>query len=574
MKKYIKLIGLCIISVFLLVGSLGTVAQTTMENELGVDFGEDFAIEVDFNGNYQTDMINVEVVKDFNNANNPALVTSDADEAFDQQFFMSHFNTSGVSTSYVAVEKLEADLVINPPIGNSIRLGHVNGTVPFQTLLQYFQYEGDDVFVANTFRGYVAYTTTPDDETIDPDDDTFVGYTLVEKHLIDKLNEYLTAPGRNFPEIPDYNYEPIYDPVNKKFGMKYTNIFMVWQDTEAEPPATLNLIKQYLKGFDGVVTGGNLVAASLFDSLTFTYQIIEREEDNKTIVDVVTEYDIGAMKWLITLDEESLYNLMVQYVPGIDATNSFHEPSFDISFATGYTATTWTVTVPQLTFYTGSAVSTRIDAAAVELLGPTSIAGPPGMGISVATSTNVIRIGETLGAFPNYDAATGGTVIPFGEFFNTSFVGKDTYDRTLYDGTVDTGLPIYVSTRTIEEAQELVKSENLIEGYFAMQSKMTEGFTRFAAKELTGAQSTPSLSDLNMEVSDSYVTLVQMPYWSGLKVVQDPTYSAVAAVAAIPDVSETGDGSDTTSSSSAIPGYEFFAVLLAAPVIIAYRKRK
>ncbi|MHA2366462.1 MAG: hypothetical protein ACXAC7_21070 [Candidatus Hodarchaeales archaeon] len=532
MKKFIKLIGFCLISTFLLVNSLGAGAQTTMKDLLGVDFEEDFAIEIDFNGNYQTEMYEVEVINDLNNPNNPALSTNDSYSANDQHFFMSHFNTSGISTSYIAVEKLEADLVINPPIGDPIILGHVNGSVPFQTLLQYFQYEGDDVFVANTFRGYVAYTTSPEDDTIDPSDDIYVGYTLVEKHLLDKLNDYLTT--HQFPKIPEYNYEPIYDPANKKFGMKYTNFFIVWQDTEADSPASLNLIKQYLDGFDGVATGENLIAASLFESLTFTYQIIEREVNSThTIIDIVTEYDIGPMEWLITQDQESMHNLIIQYVPGIDESNTFHEPAFEISFDTGYAANTWTVTVPELTFYTGEAVSSRINAAAIEFLGPTSVAGPPGLGISVVTSSNVIRIGETLERFPNYDVQTLGVVIPFGEFFETSYVGKETYNRTLYDGTEETGLPIYISTRSIMEVDQLVQNVNLIDGYFTMQSTMTEGYTRFVAKELTGAQSTPTLSELNMEVSDSYVTFVQMPYWNGLKVVQDPIYSAVAKRMAI-----------------------------------------
>lgn len=568
-------------------------AQTAMKDVFGVDFGEDFAVSIDLNVESSTFpsstslLDNAEVIKDHvNGASNPEVRTSDSNEWYDQDFFLAHYNTSDINNIYMAVEKLENNLTIKAPGGLTYNLGHVNGSVPFQTLLQYYQNDGKDVMVANTFRGYVAYTTTAEDQLLDKDDQTYLGYTLVEENLLNYLNTVLDDNG--FGAIPQYGYEPIYRTEtngDKVFGMKYTNFFTVWQDTEAEPPEALKSIANLLDGFEGVATGGNIVAASLFDYLSFTYTVKTRlANETHTIVDVETKYDVGPMKWLITTDDLTTYELLnSSLIPGIDHTNSFHTEEYPISFQTGYSVAPWfNVTVPALSFYTGGAVPVRSDADAI------AGANAEGYGIAVATSTNVYKAGLTvdLPSTPQNDMiplSVGGDT-----FFETSFVGKATYDRTLTNGTVETGLPVYINMTTLENAMNLVKlTPDLLQGYFETQSKMTNGAVLFAAKALSPVYAAATSSSvLDMTVEDTaYVTFVQMPKWSGMEVVQDPTYSAVAAVAGADETSdtpgdtETGD-TETTSggggggSTTAIPGYELLTMLAVIPVGFYLKRRR
>lgn len=578
-----KLLAICLITVFFLFSSLGALSSvntSSMKEVLGVDFGEDFAIEIDFNIDtgaiFPADdvSVDIQVLRDFNNISvNPA----DSNPLNDQQYFFSHFNTSGISTSYFALEKIEQDLIIQPPFGApAVNLGHVNGSVPFQTLLQHFTHGAVDVLVANTFRGYIAYTTTPDDPTIDASDSVFLGYTLVEEHLIDRLNLYLSDAG--FSDIPAYGYEPIYDKATMTFGMNYTNFFVVWQGSDAQG-SELDLLNALadLQGFEGVATGGAIQAASLFDYLTFTFTINEVVANaTHTIIDVVTKYDLGPMSWLITRDDSTLFDNLNSFLPTINSGNSFHRPSEVLSFSTGWTGfPTIDVTIPALSFYTGEAVPTRIDASAV------FSHGASGFGIAVVTSTNVVKLGSTLDDPLILTDNPDDPVIPLNfdgsTVFETSFAQKAHYDRTFPNGTKQTGLPVYVSTRTLDQVQQIVNIGSAFSLYFQAQSAQTIGFTRFAARQLIPALSN---EDIHMDVSSTaYVTFVQMPLWSGLEVVQDPTYSAVSAVSGIVSTDSSGTGTGTGSTSgtgntSVIPGFELLTVFLVVPVVVLFKKRK
>lgn len=593
MKKLTKILAIGLIAMFFLFSGTGGLSSATgeMEDLLGTDFSEDFAIEFDFNGPFG-DASNLQVLSDFNNPSNPAINTVDQDEFTDLQYFMSHFNESGVETTYLALEKIEKNLTLDLLIGNDIIIGHVNASLPFQTLLQHFDHNGSDVLVANTFRGYVAYTTTPDDQILDANDKTYLGYTLVESHLIDLLNSYLTDYG--FDEIGPYGYEPIYDAATKTFGMNYTNMFMVWQDTDAEPPQALKDLSEglgklvNLDSFEGVVTGGDLVAASLFEYLTFTYRVElnPASNDTVTIVDVITEYDVGPMKWLITKDDLTTFNLLDLFTNVDNGTNAFHVNSTEIIFSTGWNLPggydTWNVTIPELSFYTADAVSTRIDATAV------FAHGAEGFGIAVVSSTNAIKLGFDLtqpsdltsdSSDPVIGLEFGGTTV-----FETSFVGKSTYDRTFFNGTTETGLPIFVSTRAPEDLHEIINTENLIDLYFKAQSKQTKEFARFAARQLIPAISEVDLAGIDVEKT-SYVTFVQMPKWSGLAVTQDPTFSAVSAIADLQDEdtetseTETDETTATTTGggggpTTSIPGFEILSLVAIIPIVVTLRKRK
>ena len=77
-----KLLAICLITVFFLFSSLGALSSvntSSMKEILGVDFGEDFAIEIDFNIDtgaiFPADdvSVDIQVLRDFNNVSfNPA----------------------------------------------------------------------------------------------------------------------------------------------------------------------------------------------------------------------------------------------------------------------------------------------------------------------------------------------------------------------------------------------------------------------------------------------------------------------------------------------------------------------
>ena len=123
-------------------GLLPASAQTPMKDTLGVDFGEDFAIVVDFNvdsGNYNNFPGDIQVLRDLANPSNAKVNPVDQNANADQEYYLAHFNTSGVHNSYFALNKMEQDMKIKiPVVGTEVQIGHINGSAPFQTLLQYY----------------------------------------------------------------------------------------------------------------------------------------------------------------------------------------------------------------------------------------------------------------------------------------------------------------------------------------------------------------------------------------------------------------------------------------------------
>ncbi|MFV2015111.1 MAG: hypothetical protein ACC656_06775, partial [Candidatus Heimdallarchaeota archaeon] len=485
------------------------------------------------------------------------------------------FNSSKMNTIYLALNKLEFDLKASI-LGNTINLGHVNGSAPFQTLMQYFNVLDRDVFIANTFRGYLAYETTPTDPTLGPGDDVYLGYTMVETNFINFLNGVFGS--KLAYTIPDYGFEPLYTNTDteKSFGMNYTNFFVVWQDVK---PAPVDALNAFDNNFDQVVTGKDIVAASVFEYLTFTYKIVETKLNaTHTKVDVITEYDVGPMKLLITRDDATRYGLIEGFLSSVtDGVNSFNTAAQDITINLKQYDTRLpnpTISIPSLSFYTGDAVTQRIDASAV--LG----AGATGFGLAIATSTNVIVVGENVEDHePLTDAQD--SVIPLNingnSIYETSFEGKSTYDRTLNNGTVETGLPIYISTRSPSELSSFIDFGNVASDYFKAQSLMTNGLAVLSARELNPDRFGSILGpgDLNLRVDQTkYVTFVQMPQWSGLEVTQDPTFSAVAAVPQkAGDSTDTSNGGDGKSSEpSGVPGFEFYAMILIVIPLAIKRK--
>lgn len=573
MKK-IKKLHLEIIAAFLIILSLGSPGLATtadaMTNLMGTNFSNNFGLIVDFNygdpANPPSSLSsNFQVLQDLGNPNNPKVNPVDKNPWYDQQYFFSNFNVSGVNNIYLALNKVEFNLTIPIPLSTkTVNLGHINASAPFQTLLQYYKYQGQDVLVANTFRGLIAYSTTANDGKINSTDQSYFGYSFVESHLLGILNTALTNHG--FSAIPAYGYKPIYDPTTHTFGMNYTNYFVVWQDTK---PSGYGGNFPTSSSFNGVAVGNHIVAASLFKYLSFTYHVETVSQNaTSTIVQVTTKYSLGPMQWLITTDNSSAYSAIQAADPNINSSNSFQNSAtgysivIDVGSNSAYQAN---INIPTLTFYTNDAVPQRINAQAM------ASAQATGFGIAIASSTNAYVQGSST--IDNGGAQTNAQNIniplSFGNdnFFQTNYAGKSTYTRTFTNGTTETD-PVYISLRSLANMNQLIDTSSLINGYFDLQSLQTYGLSIFSASQLDPHHFTNSwsISQMKMDTaSTNYVTLVQMPYWSGLQVVQDPTFSAVAAVA-------SNGSSGNTSSISSTPGFEMVAILAVIPLV--YLKKK
>ena len=569
-KKFKILAGLLIL---LASSSLPAVSLTPMVDTLGEDFSSNFGLVFDLNAqgdpSSSTISTNVQVMQDLGSNTNPLVNPVDQNPWYDQQFFFSHYNVSGVSNIFLALEKMEFNITFNV-LGNTFNVGHVNGSAPFQSLLQYFHFNDKNVLVANTFRGLVAYTTSPNNETLDNTDQSYFGYSFVESHFLDLLNGALT--GHGFSAIPQYGFTPIYDPSTHTFGMNYTNYFVVWQATPSSAPSALSAVAG--NAFDNVATGSNIVAASLFKYLSFTYKV---EEDTaastatSTVVKVTANYDLGPMEWLITKDDATtLGNIQASSSGSIDSSNSFNMGASNIQFNVGSSYAV-VVPVPSLSFYTGAAVQTRIDASAMQTNGVS------GMGISVVTSTNAIVLGSTVNAADEKTNSQDINIpLSFGSdtFFKTDFAGKSTYTRTFANGTADpTHYPVYVSTRNYANLGDLIDTSSLASAYFGLQTIQTIGTAIYSLVQLNSGFTSADHTNLKVDHT-SYVTFVEMPKWSGLQVTQDPSFSAVSAVS---PSSSSGTGSTSSSAntvSPSAPGFEMYLFMVAVVPLYILKKRK
>lgn len=542
----------------------------TMQDQFGTNFSNDFGLVVDFNYNNGPSSTgvgsNLQVLKDLGNSSNPKVNPVDTDLTNSQQFFFSHFNVDGVDNIYLALNKLEFNISLDFGV-KTISFGHVNGSAPFQSLLQFFKYQGNDVLVANTFRGLLAYSTQADNGTISPTANTYFGYSFVESHLLNLLNDTIKSHG--FADgIPSYNYEPLYFPENHTFGMKYDNYFVVWQDTTPQAPS--KLASYAGNAFDNVVSGSNMVAASLFKYMKFTYHVVEDQAaSNSTykVVNVVANYDLGPMEWLITKDSASAYASIASGNTQIDSSNSFNTAAtnWNVTVVTPISKLEVIVPVPGLTYYTGAAVSQRLNAQAMKN------SGVDGMGIAIASSTNAFVDGQDLNTTSSVTNDQNTTVpLTYGSstFFNTNYVGKSTYTRTFNNGTTESKLPVYISLRTLAGMSQLMDTSSLLDGYFQLQTAQTTGVSVYSAHQLDPVNlGTYTASQLNLNIDQTkYVTLVQMPKWSGLQVTQDPTFSAVAAVAG------SSSSSSSKSITSGVPGFEFYMAIVAVIPLYAFKK--
>jgi hypothetical protein len=569
-----------------------------------------FAIEVDLVGSgtsvFDPDHEHPDLIRDLLD-DDPAVSVGDSNEFEDEQFFLAYMNKSGIETAFSALEKFEHMLTFKdfiteetynqiyaagialPALRDALvaPLSHVNGTAPFQQLVQHYTTSEDtefkDVFVTNNFMSLIAYSNGTGDATdhLDKKDSLFIGYTFAIQNLTDAINDALEAYGHD--RIDYYDVEASFEHTDDdtfEFGVRYENMLVLWQSITVEPKG----IDVFAGGAgdrldypEGIVFGHGIAAASVLDHLEFNY-VFETEvftgANNYTEGRVTTHYNIGETNLLITRDDQDYIDTHAAAWNNDPFADEFSYTVFipdeiaDFDFSTVIPGlpdipNSVTVDLPELAFFVGDDAKTRM-------------MKEGGFGLSVATSTTTFGVdvdGETYEEDgDDINCKMGGKT-----YFFTEFTDKKTYklqglqDLWAIDPTLDR--PVYV--HPFDPAGWGVEDFGLAIAYFVVEFALAYGFTAFMARELTGFVMSED-SKKYVQVDLLYFTFTDFPEWYGGEIVHDPTYSAVAAMAAEGmETSATESSEGPGESSDGIPGFEILSVILAIlPLYALYRKRR
>ncbi|MFX0122865.1 MAG: Heimdall-CTERM domain-containing surface protein [Candidatus Hodarchaeota archaeon] len=577
----------------------------------GHNFEENFfAIEVDLVGAgtsvFDPDQEHPDLIRDLLD-DTPDVSVGDSKELEDLQFFLAYMNNSGIETAFSALEKFEHMLTFKdfideetyneiytagafvPALRNALTapLSHVNGTAPFQQLVQHYTTSEDtefkDVFVTNNFMSLIAYSNGTGDNTdvMDKKDSLFIGYTFAIQNLTDAINDALELNGHD--RIDYYDVESSFETIDDhtfEFGVRYENLLVLWQSISVKPKS-IDVFDggadDRLGEFKGIVYGHGIAAASVLDHLEFNY-VFETEEfhgANEYIEGrVTTHYNIGETNLLITRDNQSYIDTHAVAWNNNPFAGEFSYTVFipdeiaDYDFSTIIPSlpdipNSVTVDLPELAFFVGDDAKTRMMKTG-------------GFGLSVATSTTTFGVdvdGETYEKDgDDINVKMGGKT-----YFFTEFTDKMTYKllglEDLWD--IDPTLDRPVHVHPFDPIGWGVEDFGLAKAYFIVEFALAYGFTAFMAKELTGFVMSEDTKKY-VEVDLLYFTFTDFPEWFGGEIVHDPTYSAVAAMAAEGmGTSATESSEGPGESSEGIPGFEILSAILAIlPLYALYRKRR
>ncbi|MHA2108576.1 MAG: Heimdall-CTERM domain-containing surface protein [Candidatus Hodarchaeales archaeon] len=586
------------ISVIFLLILLTFTSPAQAADYAGHDFSEDhFAVEIDLYPNAAIP----DVIYDFETG----VEGTDSIPETDLQFFMSYMNKSGIEVAYSALEKMEhwikfrdllpddvGDLIdtLGPlaPAGAAealdTNLVHVNATAPFQQLVQHFNTPwGTDAFVTNNFMTLVAYSggTGSDPLLMDSGDNLYMGYTFAIQEVAAALN---TAMAPHY-EIPPFDYEASFEQTadGYTFGINYTNMFVLWQDitVKLRGPDYLSAVGLQLPETKGIIYGQDIVAASVLDHLAFEYIFKVEEIDLGTtpsikvnLGTVETRYHIGETNLLVTKDDSAF--ITAHAADWID-TPFTATPSYTLDVPPalqGQTVGTWTfpssvtLTLSEMAFFINDDAKVRMSMA-------------DAFGLTVVTATNwfdtqvvsnpqfATHLDEPED--PTIDLQKDGNV-----FFWTSFKNKMNYklrelDFAPFNINATTDRDVYV---TLFDPSGWFAA-NVAKPYFIVEFSLAWAFTVFIANKVAPEIVHPGVGQHTEVINQLlYLTFTEFPEWYGGEIYHDPSYSAVAAVAAQPETTSDGpSGSDTNGLN--IPGFELISVLVALPVFYAsYRKRR
>ncbi|MHA1227683.1 MAG: hypothetical protein ACTSPV_13130 [Candidatus Hodarchaeales archaeon] len=575
------------ISVIFLLTILSFTSPVSAAAFAGHDFTEEyFAVEVDL---AVPDPSNPDVISDLLNESAP---TGDSNEDFDLQFYMNYMNNSGIETAFSALEKVEYNLTFGDLLEDSVydiikemgsydealnaNIFNVNATAPFQQLVQHYTTPwGEDVFVTNNFMSLVAYSSNPDDQIMDAEDELYLGYTFSVQALVDAVNQVLENQNHTY-RIGYFDYEPYFEVTDNgfKFGIRYTNMFVLWQSIKVAPRGVdIFGNSQYIKqDTGGVVFGQDIVAASVIDHLDFEYEFTTQEmtgANNYVLGTVTTHYNIGETNFLVLNENEiptgnwsfNPFTAAPSYTLDIpDVLEGTPIPLLGITIPSSVT-----INLPEMAFYVDDDAKSRM-----------MMANSFGLTVATATTTFGVSVdGETY--TDNTDNDTSQTIdIAMGghTYFFTEFTGKNTYKllglESLFgiDPTVDR--PVHILP--FDPTGWVVT--NVARAYFKVEFELAYGFTRFIAQQLTPQYFTmPSTAEVYVSTV-LYFTFTEFPEWYGGEILHDPAYSAVAALSASGGSTTTAPpGTGTTGTG--IPGFELLSSFLAIPPMYAlYRKRR
>lgn len=593
------MIGISVITL-LIVLILTTPARASTADFVGHSFSEtSFAVEVDLYPKPKDPLLITDLV------DSSAEVDDDsADPNEDWQFLMAYMNQSGIETAYSALEKYEHDLTfrdllkanvvtaieaydeffnagLRPALDETIF--HINATAPFQQLVQHFttpEFMGEqDTFVTNNFMALIAYSSSPNDRTMDFSDDLYLGYTFSFQELIYAINQNLE--GKTPYRVGNFDYTPTFTETETgyKFGINYTNMLVLWQNIEAKPRGidifdNTNYIND---APGGVVFGQDLVAASVLDYLAFEYEFeTDIIEGANTYVEgsITTHYYIGETNFLVvnedTIPTGPFANNPFVAAPSYTFTVPTTLQNIDLSPYISLTIPVEvTVGLPDLAFYVGDDAKLRMNMA-------------NGFGLTVATATNTFGAEEiTAGYNDNTGAASKDLSIYSGgnTYYFHRYEDKDTYKLLglddlwpEFDPTTDHEVIVHIIDKTQWGNWD---TKDIGKGYFIVEFGMAYLFTDWVAKQLS-LQLTSIADSVDDYLGDMlFFTATEFPDWHGGEIYHDPTYSAVAAMAAV-----DGESSEETSGpgeepSDGVPGFEIlFAILAILPLYALSRKRR
>jgi hypothetical protein len=594
------------ISVIFLLILLTFTSPVQAADYAGHNFSEDhFAVEIDLIPSPN----NPDVIYDLVSG----VEGTDSVPDTDLQFFMSYMNESGIEVAYSALEKMEhwikfRDLlpedvvtVVDSPAVNlafpdaaaalDANIVHVNATAPFQQLVQHFDTPwGTDAFVTNNFMTLIAYSngTGTNPLLMDSGDNLYMGYTFAVQELADALNANL-APHTSY-RIPHFDYEASFaqTAAGYDFGINYTNMFVLWQeiDTELRSPDVLTAAGLQLPDTKGIIYGQDIVAASVLDHLAFEYSFKVEELELSTtpaitvnLGTVETRYHIGETNFLVTMNDDAAF---IAANAGIwEGTPFVESPSYTLDVPAdlqgidlspfGISATfpsSVGITLPEMAFYIENDAKLRMSMA-------------DAFGLTVVTATNwfdVMTVSD-----PQYATHLDDPEDPTiklekdgNEFFWTSFKDKMNYKLKELnfapfniDPTVNRD--VYV---TLFDPSGWAFT-NIAKAYFIVEFSLAWGFTVFVASKIAPDIVHPAAGEHTEVVNQiAYLTFTEFPEWYGGEIYHDPSYSAIAAVAAQAE-STTTDLPPGTTTGLNIPGFELISTLLAIPPLYAlYRKRR
>ncbi|MFX1285178.1 MAG: hypothetical protein ACFFB5_16095 [Promethearchaeota archaeon] len=495
--------------------------------------------------------------------------------------FLSYINASGIEVGYTGLEKVEMDLKLSDIFRSSAMavledlgfpdepIATVNATTPFQFLLEHWTTTEDgstsEMFAANDFVALLAYSTTPSEKTLTPDDTIYVGYTLALDQLTNGINALITDPSHGYDAIPKYDVETSFEVVDKNeihFGINYTNMVTFWQkaDESAYDPVKdipKALLKDKIDKLKAMIAG--FQAATVFDYLAFNYNVTwstsTEGEVTEVKTDIVTHYNIGEVSWLFTLDSGS----------PIDSkyTDSFKDSiTYEIDLP-GAGLNILGTPIPDKLSHEFIVEAYPFDDAQAR------INDANGFGFAVMTQTNSYGLN-----FKDAIWDDGMLTISAEDDFETSFVDKNTYKlKGVEELGFDADLDRNVTFLAKYHSDMTHVTTPLVKGYLDISHELYHDFIKWILENGFGYHKTYGYR----AEEANYLTLTQFGDWVGGEIVHDPAYSAVAAMAAVESSASSSSktsGPPPTSTTGGVPGFEILIVLFTLPPLYTMHRKR